>query len=414
MEKITETKTKLKTTEEFDPVITETQDFGYKSELLLGNEEIKNYLKPDPFKQETEPENYFGNSSLFSIQVNNLVDQLNLKKTRYESFKSHIQEIKEQVSENRRMSICQLQSKRNALIQNVDELFELEISKLNNRYFNKENEIETEEENLASYITEIQSLAKRLQEKNYSSTGVQVLFKKAQQVLAENKFRTSENWLLPIEVEFNYAVVQTKSNLEENYEKEYNLSYFSAGNLDHIIPEKSEVKTEHLLEELVGKFKSLEKKVQHKHKCKRRSASNRKHLPTKFSQQSTPKVGLSEASMDSVPKYKLDASAEMPPVSCRISISTLLASKYHHKLNNNQLKVFVPQGYPPYSCYYIVTFPRKTTASDLLQVLIYHMDLSGNYYLTYKLGSLTETLSYYDYLDNVPVSANQMLYLNPK
>mmetsp|Transcript_5242 Transcript_5242/g.7870 ORF Transcript_5242/g.7870 Transcript_5242/m.7870 type:complete len:105 (+) Transcript_5242:947-1261(+) len=104
----------------------------------------------------------------------------------------------------------------------------------------------------------------------------------------------------------------------------------------------------------------------------------------------------------------------MPPVSCRISISTLLASKYHHRLNNNQLKVFVPQGYPPYSCYYIVTFPRKTTASDLLQVLIYHMDLSGNYYLTYKLGSLTETLSYYDYLDNVPVSANQMLYLNSK
>lgn len=42
-------------------------------------------------------------------------------------------------------------------------------------------------------------------------------------------------------------------------------------------------------------------------------------------------------------------------------------------MGNDCLRLYIPQGYPAYSCYYHVTLSRETTAGSLLASLMQHM-----------------------------------------
>ena len=47
------------------------------------------------------------------------------------------------------------------------------------------------------------------------------------------------------------------------------------------------------------------------------------------------------------------------------------------EVGNDCLRLYIPQGYPAYSCYYHVTLSRETTAGGLLASLMQHMGLGS-------------------------------------
>eukprot|EP00347_Sterkiella_histriomuscorum_P020474 403337666 len=61
-------------------------------------------------------------------------------------------------------------------------------------------------------------------------------------------------------------------------------------------------------------------------------------------------------------------------------------------LAQNKIRLYIPFGYPPYSCFYLLQFNPEICTSDLMEYLLQHLQLSSSrieqqsYYMGYKLN----------------------------
>ena len=63
-----------------------------------------------------------------------------------------------------------------------------------------------------------------------------------------------------------------------------------------------------------------------------------------------------------------------------ISISTLYSTNSDVQDCKNRLKVYIPQGYPPYACFYLIRIASDITIAQVLEKLTLHMGYATKKY----------------------------------
>mmetsp|Transcript_9851 Transcript_9851/g.9774 ORF Transcript_9851/g.9774 Transcript_9851/m.9774 type:complete len:120 (-) Transcript_9851:31-390(-) len=68
----------------------------------------------------------------------------------------------------------------------------------------------------------------------------------------------------------------------------------------------------------------------------------------------------------------------------RMKISSLISEEKPPSLKHNQIAVYIPHGYPEYSCYYLLTCEPNIDSREIISSLSSHIGSNENYSLHVK------------------------------
>ena len=297
-------------------------------------------------------------------EIKNLFEQLVLVRDRHSTLKTYVNSIRAQLQQSFNLAIAELQGKRNLLISQVDLLYDENFSKLCSNHKEKEKKIQGKDDELTNTLEDIESMIQRLEV-------CEDIEKMTQEVNQTLKVWISENdvtgdWAeLPVP-EFSFVIVPAEE-WNKRADARRNTSRCSKKHRSHRHePCRFSSKNrsyENILkqnDDIVSRVNQLENFVGHPSKP-----------PKPYKHEKVKKFEKEEI-------FNL-GSSESP-----ISISTLYTDKSFIENIDGRMKVFIPHGYPAYSCFYLVKVAKDVTVSQVADKLALHIE-EGKYKFVLKV-----------------------------
>lgn len=293
-------------------------------------------------------------------EIRTLFEQLVLVRDRHSTLKNYVNSVRAQLQQSFNLAIAELQGKRNLLISQVDLLYDEHFSKLCSLHKEKEKKIEGKDDELASTLDEIENMIQKLEVCDDVDKMIQEVNRTIKVWVSENDV-TGEWAELPAP-DFNFTIVPvgeinkreegrrntprcTKKHRGHRHEpcrsSSKNRSY------ENILRQNDDIKQRvNKLESFVGT--SLKPPKPERFENFNENTKTRKKKEEIFD------LGVSESP---------------------ISISTLYTDESSIENIDGRMKIFVPHGYPAYSCFYLVKVAKDVTVSQVADKIALHIGM---------------------------------------
>ena len=290
-------------------------------------------------------------------EMRSLYEQLILVRDRHTTLKTYINSIRAQLQQSFNLAIAELQGKRNMLISQVDLLYDEAFSKMCLEHKEKEIKIQAKDQELEQTLEEIENIIQRIEICGIEGDKLSRTIEKTLNIwVSENE--VNGEWALLPSPSFDYTITQS-SRINE--------------------PTKPKREGSH--------YCSSKKHRNHKHaECSHkgsnsRNSSHKSRQNTEIEQ----RIDMLEKTVSATlrpPKSKRLLENTFDPCMSEspISISTLYSDSSEIYSAENQIKVYIPQGYPSYACFYLIRVARDITIAQVLEKLTLHMGISQDNY----------------------------------
>lgn len=289
-------------------------------------------------------------------EIRNLFEQLVLVRDRHSTLKTYVNSIRAQLQQSFNLAIAELQGKRNLLISQVDLLYDENFSKLCSFHKEKEKKIQGKDDELTSTLEDIESMIQRLE----ICEDVEKMTKEVNRTL---KVWISENdvtgdWAeLPVP-EFSYVIVPAEEH-SKRADGRRNTSRCTKKHRSHRHESCRSSSKNRSYENILKQNDDIETRV---NKLENFVGNSSK----------PPKPHKHEKSKKNEEIFDLGTS-ESP-----INISTLYTDKSSIENIDGRMKIFIPHGYPAYSCFYLVKVAKDVAVSQVADKLALHIGEGKN------------------------------------
>ena len=391
-------------------------------------QEIKHLSNKDP--QCFQPDNTRPSSPFLKMSVSNYESletlyQLSLLRDRHKQLAEDVQGAKSQLNQNHSKAVKELEDKKQTLLSKINQLLEEAVSEVDGQFYSKEKVIEENEKYLNYCISKIEKAISTIetQQKTQNKENSSQVAKSVEKALSvwapELDFKNQMLDIIP--PKFDYKLVRSSR-------KSTSCNVSVCKRAESSIQEQPKYGT-------LSNFKDLSKIEEHKEKHKshksdrpKRSDSERRRrrenyyetllkqnlamaerisrLEKKFSQRSRPPLKPpSETSTTTSYSEFLEATSD-------VVISTLYSEDNTPPPCPSAFKVYVPQGYPAFSCFYYVSSVPHATFSQVLDSLTEHMKLEKNKYaLKVKTQKQERWLDFQDLVRNLETEDDPKVFL---
>ncbi|CAG9330063.1 unnamed protein product [Blepharisma stoltei] len=352
--------------------------------------------------------------------IKSQLEQLYLVRDRHIGIKLYINSIKEQLQNNLKLGVAELQSKRNAYVAQIDEQYDLSFNQLCINHKEKELKIKIKDQELECVLCQIKNtistieLKLRAEPKQRFMDHFDKIYRESEETLKvwapecdlspewthldtpsfdlhikprdvelpkENKLLNDIN-LSEISKTSDALTLRTENSHKElmsdeipiqDEKKNFNLPCGSHRcSLRRRGQSTDKSKKDKNYEELAKKNLEMAQRIS---KIEKSIADKSIHISRK------PSV---ELATEATSRSNSDILSTFEESESLISISTLFTEDSDHfKLNPslNRLKIYIPQGYPAYSNYYYVKYYSESKIEDILNSLCETMKINKDEYV---------------------------------
>jgi hypothetical protein len=289
-------------------------------------------------------------------EMRTLFEQLILVRDRHSTLKTFVNSIRAQLQQSFNLALAELQGKRNLLISQVDLLYDEHFSKLCNFHKEKEKRIQDKDDELSATLDEIENLIQRLESSEDFERIQQEVNQTLQVWVSENE--VTGEWAEVPAPEFKFFIVpaeEAKKNRQVRADEGKNLGKNS---------------------------KCMKKHRSHKHENCRSTSKNRSfENMLKQNNQIEHRVNQLENLVTNKwkppkPEKKIEDRFDLDKSESPISISTLYTDDSHVANCDGRVKIYVPHGYPAYSCFYLVKVAKDVTVSQVSEKIGLHVGIT--------------------------------------
>lgn len=283
--------------------------------------------------------------------LRSLYEQLILIRDRHATLKTYIRSIKAQLQQSFNIGIAELQNKRNALISQIDLAYDETFNKLCSNHREKEIKIKAKLEEVEKSLEDIESSIQKIET---CGGETEKITKKIENTLKiwVSESDVNSKWAILQVPDFEYTLISIKpteiktskreSRCSKNHRAHKNSENYSKDS-------KSKNKSfHHIIKQnyqMVERLNKLEQVFNPANKAPR------------------PKSLLESDRLDSA-----------------VSISTLYSDPLSVVNCENKLKIYIPQGYPSYTCFYLVRVDADVNVFQVLDKLATHMRANRDSY----------------------------------
>lgn len=280
-------------------------------------------------------------------EIRGLYEHLVLIRDRHLTLKTYVNSIRAQLQQSLNLAIADLQGKRNGLMSRIDLLYDQEFEKISKKHKEKEERVVGKERELEGSLEEIEGVIQRIEICGGEGERIGKTIENTLKIwVSENE--VSGDWALLEIPDFDYEIVsRKKERLQENGHKVHHCS--SKKHRKHRNDSQK-----------IGNSRNSSYKTM-----------DRPHVDIEERVQKLEKAAFRPPRAKKLLESVLDLGRSESP----ISISTLYSDSSDISCSENQLKVYIPQGYPSYTCFYLIRVASEVTLSQVLEKLTLHMGL---------------------------------------
>jgi hypothetical protein len=283
-------------------------------------------------------------------EIRTLFEQLILVRDRHATLKTYVNSIRAQLQQSFNLAIAELQGKRNLLISQVDLLYDENFSKLCNSHKEKERKIQDKDEELQSKLDEIENAIQKIE-------GSSLDFEEIEHDIN----RTLKIWVSENEVNGEWAEIKVPD-----------FSYL-------IIPAE-EFKKSETAKRNTSRCSRKHKNHRHEHPCKLSTKNRSFERMLKQNTDMADRLNILEGAVSTTlkpprPEKHFDSKFDLGQSESPITISTLYSDESRIEDINGRLRVYVPHGYPAYTCFYLIKVSKDITVKQVSEKLSLHMGM---------------------------------------
>ncbi|OMJ90586.1 hypothetical protein SteCoe_6978 [Stentor coeruleus] len=307
-------------------------------------------------------------------EIKTVYEQLILIRDRHATLKTYINSIRAQLQQSFNIAIAELQGKRNALISQIDLLYDENFNKLCLSHKEKESKIDVKNQELDISLDEIDRVIQKIELYSTDNESIEKDIQKTLKIWV-SEADVSNDWAILNPSSFNYTITTGR------YKKKHR--------------DSSEVLDTTLGKKECPRCNSSKKHRNPHHGEMPHKSSSKSRSYHDILKQNTEMVERLEKLENAVtksfkpprPNKLLESTFDLSKSESPISISTLYSESSDISSDDNRIRVYIPQGYPSYTCFYLVRTAEDVTIGQIVEKLVLHMGVNkGNYCLKNDLG----------------------------
>ena len=302
-------------------------------------------------------------------EIRTLFEQLVLVRDRHSTLKNYVNSIRAQLQQSFNLAIAELQGKRNLLISQVDLLYDEHFSKLCSLHNDKEKKIQVKDDELASTLDEIETMIQKLEVCEDVDNMIQEVNRTIKVWVSENEV-TGEWAELPAP-DFSFVIVPAEEN-NKRADGRRNTPRCSKKHRSH----------RHEPCRSSSKNRSYENIMRQNDDIKQRVNKLESFVGNSFKPPKPER--LQKIDEISKTRKKNEEIFDLGISESPINISTLYTDESTIEGVEGRMKIFVPHGYPAYSCFYLVKVAKDVTVSQVADKLALHIG-TGKYKYVLKV-----------------------------
>lgn len=302
-------------------------------------------------------------------EIKTVYEQLILIRDRHATLKTYINSIRAQLQQSFNIAIAELQGKRNALISQIDLLYDESFNKLCLSHKEKEAKIDVKNQELDISLDEIDRVIQKIE---LYSTDNESIERDIQNTLKiwVSEADVSNDWAILNPPSFNYTI--TTGRCQKRHRDSSEVLDTTLGKKECIRCNSSKKHRNHHHGELIHKPSSKSRSY---HDILRQNTEMVERLQKLEN-------AVTKSLKPPRPNKLLESAFDLSKSESPISISTLYSESSDISSDDNRIRVYIPQGYPSYTCFYLVRVAGNITIGQVVEKLVLHMGMNkGNYCL---------------------------------
>lgn len=293
-------------------------------------------------------------------ELRTLFEQLVLVRDRHATLKTYVNSIRAQLQQSFNLAIAELQGKRNLLISQVDLLYDENFSRLCSSHKEKEKKIQEKDEELQGKLDEIENAIQKIE-------GNCLDFDEIEQDVS----KTLKIWVSENEVNGEWAEIQVPE-------------------FSYLIVPAEEFKRNESFKRNTSRCSKNHKSRRHENGCRSGNKGRSFERIVKQNNEVAHKVDAFGGEVgrtvkpprhDKVNDVRFDLGQSESP----ICISTLYSDESCVEDFQGRLRVYVPHGYPAYTCFYLIKVAKDITIKQVIEKLSLHMSMEKRTKLVFKV-----------------------------
>ncbi|OMJ77687.1 hypothetical protein SteCoe_22684 [Stentor coeruleus] len=302
-------------------------------------------------------------------EIKTIYEQLILIRDRHTTLKTYINSIRAQLQQSLNIAIAELQGKRNTLISQIDLLYDESFNKLCLSHKEKEAKITAKNQELDISLDELDRVIQKIE-----------LYSTDNESIEKDIQSTLKIWVSETEVSNDWAILNPPS---------FNYT-ITTGRCQKRHRDSSEVLDTTLNKKGCTRCNSSKKHRNHHHeKIPYKSSSKSRSYQDILRQNTEMAERLQKLENTVIKSFKpprpnkfLESTFDLSKSESPISISTLYSEESDISSDDNRIRVYIPQGYPSYTCFYLIRTSGDINIGQVIEKLVLHMGMNkGNYCL---------------------------------